>query len=103
VEPEWGGPPRVHGPRGGGRSRVQQPDRRLRGMPRAPRGRSRSGGGLASRREEAMTRPDIDAILGDLGRVIKAVDPDETRRFRRAILEADRIYPPAPAPSRPTP
>jgi 6-phospho-3-hexuloisomerase len=39
-----------------------------------------------------MTRPDIDAILGDLGRVIKAVDPDETRRLRRTILDADRIY-----------
>jgi 6-phospho-3-hexuloisomerase len=39
-----------------------------------------------------MTRPDIDAILGDVGRVIKAVDLDETRRLKRAILEADRIY-----------
>jgi 6-phospho-3-hexuloisomerase len=39
-----------------------------------------------------VTRPDIDAILGDLGRVIKAVDPDETRRLRRTIIEAESIY-----------
>ena len=39
-----------------------------------------------------MTRPDIDAILGDVGRVIHRVDVDETRRLRRAILEADRVY-----------
>ena len=37
-------------------------------------------------------RPEIDAILNDLGRVIKAVDPEETRRFKRALLDADRIY-----------
>jgi 6-phospho-3-hexuloisomerase len=39
-----------------------------------------------------MTRPDIDAILADLGRVIKAVDPDETKRFKRAILDAQSVY-----------
>jgi 6-phospho-3-hexuloisomerase len=39
-----------------------------------------------------MTRPDIDAILADLGRVIRSVDPEESRRFKRAILDADRVY-----------
>jgi 6-phospho-3-hexuloisomerase len=39
-----------------------------------------------------MTRPDIDAILLDVGRVIKAVDPEDTKKLRRSILEADRIY-----------
>jgi 6-phospho-3-hexuloisomerase len=39
-----------------------------------------------------MSRPDIEAILADLGRVIKAVDPDETRRFKRTLLDAERIY-----------
>jgi 6-phospho-3-hexuloisomerase len=39
-----------------------------------------------------MTRHEIDAILGDVGRVIRAVDPEETRKLRRAILDADRVY-----------
>ena len=39
-----------------------------------------------------MTVPDIDAILADLGRVIKAIDPEETRKLRRTILDAERVY-----------
>lgn len=39
-----------------------------------------------------MSRPEIEAILADLGRVIKAVDLEETRRFKRALLDAERVY-----------
>ena len=39
-----------------------------------------------------MSRHEIDAILGDVGRVIRAVDPDETKKLRRAVLDAERVY-----------
>ncbi len=39
-----------------------------------------------------MTHPDLDRLLGDVGRVVKAIDPGETRALVRVLAEARIIF-----------